>query len=1307
MASHPAKIGKYRVEGILGHGGMGVVYKAVDPGIGRYVAIKMILSAGDQSLMERFRSEARSTGALQCPNIVTVYDFGEQDGNPYLVMQYLEGASLDSMIQRGVQLTIAEILGIIVDVCNGLAYAHQRGVIHRDIKPANIMVLQDGVNDGMAVIVDFGIARIGGATTRFTKTDQVIGSLHYMSPEQLQAQELDGRSDVYSTGVVLFQLLTGTLPFDAPEMAATLLKIMNDAPPPLGAYLKEYPIELEEILGHALAKKREDRYPSALDFALDLKQVQERLKSNAVAQLVRRAEAAISREEWTRAREQLQQALRIDRQNTDVQKMLSTVHEQLRQQQRIEQARMLRGQADEAYLDRRYDDALILLDQAVASDPQNSDLQSLLRSVRLSKARETSLQRALRRAEVALQDGDLDEANAAVNEALGIDPQDTQANALKLIVSRQAEQKLRQDQLRRLLDEARTQIAVRDLTGAFATLKSAEALDPASNEVRSLARLAISAQEQEKQRAETQDLHKQIEEALQREDYATAAAKAEEGLRKFPQEPSLLKLKALAQGERLRAQQKRFANDQIAAASSLVEAGRHDEAVALLDRALKQVPGNSELETLRATLGDQLSAEQAEKNKLRALRVALREAKRLLDEHGASSAVEYLNGHALEYGDLQEFREFYDRIRKREDLDSLDARLAGELNRDRRVEVAEEALRNNPANELIPQRLAELRETRARINAETERAHHLEAGDRLAEAIQQWQKLARLYPQFPEFDLQVNRLAALLASRKQAQDLPTPRPFLDLSTPEQRRTHWSATVLLGSPNTAGTRPTHSAPTEAPSETTTQPVEPVLESALGLFPWILGKLRGHTIHLILAATVVSSVAAVYLIVGKSRVATISIMTYPADADITLGGQTCHAPCTLKLPPGKYELRAEREGYTSLTDSVSISTETKSLPTITLSPTPTRPRVAQGTLRVRSKVEGAEVYIDNDLKGVINKGEYEGKENAGTHRVVLKKSGYQDSAPQQVEISNEQTSSTSFELTKLPGTVKKDEAAYLIVQSQPGATVVIDRSSTDRVPEDGILLQKVTPGSHSVAVSKDGYEPWSGTSNAESGRQITVMASLRERLPSAPIAPVISFFNPSVPSIEAGKLVTLSWQTQHADDVRIDPVVGPVEKSGTVQVAPDGDTTYTLTAKASGLSVTQRITISVNLPPAPPPPPNPHPSPNVSDLAGINKALLSYKEAYESMDIGEMKRAWPSLSKEQIKKLQDGFRGAQAVKVEPQCGEPSFQRDMATVKCAQSMTYTRDGRRQPKQTNSIDITLKKTAGGAWVVEKVLAN
>ena len=771
MPSHPAKIGKYTVEAVLGRGGMGIVYKAVDPQIGRYVAIKMITSGGDHSLLDRFRSEARSTGSLQCPNIVTVYDFGEQDGNPYLVMQFLEGSSLDSLIHSGASLSLSERLGIMIDVCNGLAYAHQRGVIHRDIKPGNIMVLQDGVNDGMAVIVDFGIARIGG-DTRLTRTDQIVGSVHYMSVEQLQAKELDNRADIYATGVVLFQLLTGSLPFDGTETAATLLKIVNDPPPPLSTYLKEYPVELESIIGKALAKRREERYPTAKDLAFDLMQVQERVKSETVTQLVRRAEVSVGREEWTRAREQLQQVLRIDRENTQAQKLMNAVQAQLRQRQQIEQARALRSQADEANMDRRYDDALRLLDQAITLDPKNTGFVSFRESVRSAKDRAAGLQQALQRAESALQDGDLEEAQSAVNEAFQIDPHDTQAKALKVIIGQQFEEKSRQEQMRNLLDQARNQIAEHDLTGAYATLQAAEAIDPTSTELQTVGRMAASAREQEKRRAETEELRRQIEAALVQEDYAAAVAKADEGLRKAPHEQTFLKLKSLAEAQRARIELKRFVREQSAAATSFMDAGQPRQALAVLERALQRAPGNLELETLRSTVRDVVAAEESEQQKLQAAGSALAEGKKILQQRGARSAREFLDARANQFAESPQLRELYDAVCAREALDVLDSRLATESNPARRVELAEDSVHANPENHWIRQRLGELQQVKARIDAAIDRAHKLEAAGNLVEALREWQQLKNAYPQVPEFESHIQRIGTLRRGAKAERKAP-------------------------------------------------------------------------------------------------------------------------------------------------------------------------------------------------------------------------------------------------------------------------------------------------------------------------------------------------------------------------------------------------------------------------------------------------------------------------------------------------------------------------------------------------------
>jgi serine/threonine-protein kinase len=935
MAANPTKIGKYNVEGVIGRGGMGVVYKAVDSQIGRYVAIKMITSAADESLIERFKSEAKSTGSLQCPNIVTVYDFGEQDGNPYLVMQFLEGPSLEAMIRKGHSLPLPESLGIIIDVCNGLAYAHQRGVIHRDIKPANIIVLQDGNSDGMAVIVDFGIARIVG-DTGLTKPNQVIGSIHYMSAEQLQAKELDNRTDIYSIGVVLFQLLTGVLPFDAGETAATFHKILNDSPPPLGAYLKEYPAELEMIVSRVLAKKREERYPRAQDLAFDLIRVQDQVKAETVNRLVRHAEAAVDQQDWTQAREQLQQALRIDRHNSRVQKMMSGVHEQLRLQQEIERSRALRSQANECYMDQRYDDALHLLDQAVTLDAKNNDLVAFRDSVRAAKERAARLHRALRRAEAALQDGNIEEAQSAVDDAVKIDPHDTQAKALKVIVYRHAEEKSRQQQFRKLLDQAREQIAARDLTAAFATLKAGEALDPTSNELQAVSKMAISARDQERRRSEMEELYRQIERVLVQEDYETAVARAEEGLQKSPQEQGLMRLKTLAEAQRGRVEQKKFVREQFSAASSLAESGQLPQALAALDRALRKVPGNGELESLRATLRNRVAEVESEQRRAGTIDATLaREGRRVLQEQGTPSARVFLDAHAAQYAELPQLQALFAAVREREELDALD-RLAAEPNPIKHVQLTEEAVCSIPDNAWLRPRLADAKRVVAQISAAVERARGFAAAQRFLGAIREWLHLKNTYRENPGFESQVKRLAGLQGEDKSAATSPAANPSrVPSDTNSVAPSSLWATRVLGSSrlrDTDGT-PNSLAPTipqiaadspeTATSSATASGTAQRRFSAVDVLRQLTDFVGGPKKYLVIGsavAVVVLAAASLVLRGGKEppkkqlmAAIQVHIISNPPDAVVTSGSQPI-ANGIISLAPGKsVTVMAVRLGY----------------------------------------------------------------------------------------------------------------------------------------------------------------------------------------------------------------------------------------------------------------------------------------------------------------------------------------------------------------------------------------------------------
>ncbi len=258
-ATEKKKIGKYEITGILGRGGMGVVYRAEDKRIGRQVAIKTLTEgfSGQPEMLERFYREAQA-GILQHPNIVIVYDLGDEDGMPFIVMEYVDGDPLDKLISSGRQLPLLEKLSIIEQVCAALGYAHQRGVVHRDIKPANVIVQPDG----HAKIVDFGIARVqsSGAEGGLTRTGNVIGTIHYIAPERLKGLPFDGRSDIFSTGVMLYLLLTGQLPFAGEDMAV-LQKLVNEPAPPL----EEFPLHLPAGTGrNPRPRSRQRPFDSAM-----------------------------------------------------------------------------------------------------------------------------------------------------------------------------------------------------------------------------------------------------------------------------------------------------------------------------------------------------------------------------------------------------------------------------------------------------------------------------------------------------------------------------------------------------------------------------------------------------------------------------------------------------------------------------------------------------------------------------------------------------------------------------------------------------------------------------------------------------------------------------------------------------------------------------------------------------------------------------------------------------------------------------------------------------------------------------------
>lgn len=267
-------LGRYQVEKELGKGAMGVVYLGKDPKIGRVVAIKTMALSQEfegeelEDARERFFREAETAGRLQHQNIVTIFDAGEEHDLAYIAMEFLKGKDLADVTKQGQLLPVAKVLSIIARVAEALAYAHKQNVVHRDIKPANIMYEMES---DTVKVTDFGIARITDSSK--TKTGLVLGTPSFMSPEQIAGKRVDGRSDLYSLGVMLFQMLAGVLPFRGESMAELMFKIANEPAPDILIIRKELPGKLADIVALSLSKRPETRYQDGDQFAADLRAI--------------------------------------------------------------------------------------------------------------------------------------------------------------------------------------------------------------------------------------------------------------------------------------------------------------------------------------------------------------------------------------------------------------------------------------------------------------------------------------------------------------------------------------------------------------------------------------------------------------------------------------------------------------------------------------------------------------------------------------------------------------------------------------------------------------------------------------------------------------------------------------------------------------------------------------------------------------------------------------------------------------------------------------------------------------------------
>ncbi len=601
----PSNIGKYEVTKILGRGGMGVVYLGFDRHLGRQVAIKTLTEnfVEDKEMLRRFTREATKTGSLMHPNIVIVYDVGEQDGFPYIVMEYVPGEPLERIIQSNRYFPVTSKLAVIEQVCLALGYAHRNDVIHRDVKPANVIVQQDD----QAKLLDFGIAHHEQVDRehRLTKAGNVVGTMRYMAPERLRGIPFDGRSDLFSTGVMLYELITGHLPFYG-EDVALFHQILHEPAPPLSKYLVDYPTGLETIIERTLAKNPDDRYSNAEEMAAEIAAISERLRKEQGVEMLRRAEQLVTAENYVRARDVLDQLIKLDSKNIDARKLLATVQSNLALRQRGEQVQELRLRAEEALQDKVYDQATALLEQALQLDPSNAAVQDKLEVARQGKRRQDEIRDFLRKADLAKEVGEFEAAQSHLQEAMKLDSGDSSVKAASFALNIQIKEAAKQREVKVALESAQSAIQARRFTAAIQLLQEAAQTDPGNAQIVRLLQNAQQAKELEGRRKLLDQVQNEVNSAVTASQITSSLETVERALQQMSNEPSLLKLKAQLNKQFNELQVRTRVEETVRRCYPLME-NSPQEALSLVQEQLRDLPAEERLLILQSAIEERLA----------------------------------------------------------------------------------------------------------------------------------------------------------------------------------------------------------------------------------------------------------------------------------------------------------------------------------------------------------------------------------------------------------------------------------------------------------------------------------------------------------------------------------------------------------------------------------------------------------------------------------------------------------------------------------------------------------------------------
>ncbi|MGC2831638.1 MAG: protein kinase [Candidatus Acidiferrum sp.] len=583
-------LGKYEIITEIGRGAMGAVYKARDPLIDRLVALKTITGgpSAQSNLLDRFYQEARSAGALQHPNIVTIYELGHEKNTPFIAMEYLEGESLDRIIEQKPVLPLSVKLGYIVRVIDALAYAHQHNVVHRDVKPGNIMVTKEGV----VKVVDFGIARLTDMS--MTQPNMMIGSRAYMSPQLYKGERADARSDIWAVGVSLYELLAYRRPFIGDSEAELMFHIIYEKPEDLLSLSPECTDELVPIVSKMLEKKSEDRFQSMEDVLHALEPIWKAAQQATVSGLLADCQELVVAKDLQRAQALLRKALHIDVGNSQAKSMLEKVSVELRRseiQPRL-QEHLSRG---EGFLKTgKIREAKAEAEAALGLDSKHEPAQKLLSEVEAATARVQQLEQKLKLTKQRLAEGALTEAAAALGQAFELDDANLQAQELKKQIEEERVRREKRKKLSEILHRARTLWTELNYDECLAVLAEATQEFPNEPELKKLQDSAKTDQaEQQKQRQMAE-----VRRLLGQQNFSEAQKVLESLVRQHPQDAAVKNLQNLAQQEEQEQNRQKRLEAEITVLRGLLGAGKYKQVVTKGEPLQQEYPQDYELKEL-------------------------------------------------------------------------------------------------------------------------------------------------------------------------------------------------------------------------------------------------------------------------------------------------------------------------------------------------------------------------------------------------------------------------------------------------------------------------------------------------------------------------------------------------------------------------------------------------------------------------------------------------------------------------------------------------------------------------------------